>query len=193
MEMQITLNLCLNPFVSSPLQILLEGPGTLKFSNFSLAKVEGENLEEFFTLVAAEEGGGDSGESVKKTMKSRVKGMRRASRSEVQWWATQVPWGENVRLACCQPNDVLKINDKDPGEAWIYGWLCLGPKVFHVDLMPFKAQGTSAKAFSFTSSLTARQNVRKGILSPFLLYPQHLSPVSGTHQQLGTYSALLSS
>lgn len=36
-------------------------PGTLKFSNFSLAKVEGENLEEFFTLVAAEEGGGDSG------------------------------------------------------------------------------------------------------------------------------------
>ncbi|XP_042091804.1 serine/threonine-protein kinase ULK4 isoform X2 [Ovis aries] len=58
----------------SPGKILLEGPGTLKFSNFSLAKVEGENLEEFFTLVAAEEGGGDSGESVKKTMKSRVKG-----------------------------------------------------------------------------------------------------------------------
>lgn len=58
----------------SPGKILLEGPGTLKFSNFSLAKVEGENLEEFFTLVAAEEGGGDSGESVKKNMKSRVKG-----------------------------------------------------------------------------------------------------------------------
>ncbi|XP_040101974.1 serine/threonine-protein kinase ULK4 isoform X2 [Oryx dammah] len=59
----------------SPGKILLEGPGTLKFSNFSLAKVEGENLEEFFTLVAAEEGGGDSGENVvKKNMKSRVKG-----------------------------------------------------------------------------------------------------------------------
>ncbi|XP_070632228.1 serine/threonine-protein kinase ULK4 isoform X4 [Bos indicus] len=59
----------------SPRKILLEGPGTLKFSNFSLAKVEGENLEEFFTLVAAEEGGGDSGENVvKKSMKSRVKG-----------------------------------------------------------------------------------------------------------------------
>ena len=118
----------------------MEGPGTLKFSNFSLAKVEGENLEEFFTLVAAEEGGGDGGENVvKKNMKSRVKGMRRASRSEVQWWATQVPClGENVHLLCCQPNDALKINDKDPGEAWIYGWLCLGPKVFHVDLMPLK-------------------------------------------------------
>ncbi|XP_010833762.1 PREDICTED: serine/threonine-protein kinase ULK4 isoform X1 [Bison bison bison] len=59
----------------SPRKILLEGPGTLKFSNFSLAKVEGENLEEFFTLVAAEEGGGDSGENVvKRSMKSRVKG-----------------------------------------------------------------------------------------------------------------------
>lgn len=77
--------------------------------------MEGENLEEFFTLVAAEEGGGDSGENVvKKSMKSRVKGMRRASRSEVQWWATQVLcFGESVHLSCCQPNDVLKINNKD--------------------------------------------------------------------------------
>ncbi|GAB5576931.1 serine/threonine-protein kinase ULK4 isoform X11 [Prionailurus iriomotensis] len=59
----------------SPGKILLEGPGTLKFSNFGLAKVEGENLEEFFALVAAEEGGGDSGENaLKKTFKGRVKG-----------------------------------------------------------------------------------------------------------------------
>ncbi|XP_064445576.1 serine/threonine-protein kinase ULK4 isoform X4 [Mirounga angustirostris] len=59
----------------SPGKILLEGPGMLKFSNFCLAKVEGENLEEFFALVAAEEGGGDSGENVlKKTIKSRAKG-----------------------------------------------------------------------------------------------------------------------
>ncbi|KAM5291977.1 serine/threonine-protein kinase ULK4 [Ctenodactylus gundi] len=57
----------------SPGKVLLEGPGTLKFSNFCLAKVEGENLEEFFALVAAE-GGGDSGENVKKNMKNRVKG-----------------------------------------------------------------------------------------------------------------------
>ncbi|XP_066101422.1 serine/threonine-protein kinase ULK4 isoform X2 [Saccopteryx bilineata] len=59
----------------SPGKILLEGPGTLKFSNFCLAKVEGENLEEFFALMATEEAGGDSGENVlKKSMKSRVKG-----------------------------------------------------------------------------------------------------------------------
>ncbi|KAM6160929.1 serine/threonine-protein kinase ULK4 [Erethizon dorsatum] len=57
----------------SPRKILLEGPGTLKFSNFCLAKVEGENLEEFFALVAEEEGGGDSGESIM-NMKNRVKG-----------------------------------------------------------------------------------------------------------------------
>ncbi|XP_073088602.1 serine/threonine-protein kinase ULK4 isoform X11 [Manis javanica] len=59
----------------SPQKILLEGPGTLKFSNFCFAKVEGENLEEFFALVAAEEEGGDSGENVlKRNMKSRVQG-----------------------------------------------------------------------------------------------------------------------
>ncbi|KAK2501527.1 hypothetical protein MC885_007293 [Smutsia gigantea] len=59
----------------SPQKILLEGPGTLKFSNFCFAKVEGENLEEFFALVAADEEGGDSGENVlKKNMKSRVQG-----------------------------------------------------------------------------------------------------------------------
>ncbi|CAB1334732.1 unnamed protein product, partial [Coregonus sp. 'balchen'] len=37
--------------------ILLDGPGTLKYSNFCLSKAEGENLEEFFTLVTAEETG----------------------------------------------------------------------------------------------------------------------------------------
>lgn len=59
----------------SPGKILLEGPGTLKFSNFCLAKVEGESLEEFFALVAAEEGGGDSGENtLRKSMKTRVRG-----------------------------------------------------------------------------------------------------------------------
>ncbi|XP_075412124.1 serine/threonine-protein kinase ULK4 isoform X2 [Tenrec ecaudatus] len=59
----------------SPGKILLEGPGTLKFSNFCLAKVEGENLEEFFALVTADEGGGDGGDSgLKKSAKSRLKG-----------------------------------------------------------------------------------------------------------------------
>lgn len=48
----------------------------MKFNNFCLAKVEGENLEEFFALMAAEEGGGDGAENVlKKSLKSRVKGV----------------------------------------------------------------------------------------------------------------------
>ncbi|XP_043822863.1 serine/threonine-protein kinase ULK4 [Dromiciops gliroides] len=58
----------------SPGKILLEGPGTLKYSNFSLAKAEGENLEEFFALVASEEGGGDSENTQRRCMKSRIKG-----------------------------------------------------------------------------------------------------------------------
>ncbi|XP_036047520.1 serine/threonine-protein kinase ULK4 [Onychomys torridus] len=59
----------------TPGKILLEGPGTLKFSNFCLARVEGESLEEFFALVAAEEGGGDSGENtLKKSMRNRARG-----------------------------------------------------------------------------------------------------------------------
>ncbi|XP_059124901.1 serine/threonine-protein kinase ULK4 isoform X3 [Peromyscus eremicus] len=59
----------------TPGKILLEGPGTLKFSNFCLARVEGESLEEFFAVVAAEEGGGDNGENtLKKGIKNRVRG-----------------------------------------------------------------------------------------------------------------------
>lgn len=53
----------------------MEGPGTLKFSNFCLAKVEGESLEEFFAVVVAEEGGGDSVDNTpRKSMRNRVRG-----------------------------------------------------------------------------------------------------------------------
>lgn len=77
--------------LSLPLQILLEGPGTLKLSNFCLAKVEGESLEEFFALVAAEEGGGDSGENtLKKSMKTRVRGTRSPC-EEVAWFLLHCP------------------------------------------------------------------------------------------------------
>ncbi|XP_060637751.2 serine/threonine-protein kinase ULK4 [Anolis sagrei] len=58
----------------TPGKILLEGPGTLKFSNFCLAKAEGENLEEFFALIGAEEQGGNSGESRGEILKSRLRG-----------------------------------------------------------------------------------------------------------------------
>lgn len=40
------------------LQILLDGSGILKYSDFGLSKVEGENLEELFEKFA-EAGGGE--------------------------------------------------------------------------------------------------------------------------------------
>ncbi|XP_041708018.1 serine/threonine-protein kinase ULK4 isoform X2 [Coregonus clupeaformis] len=60
----------------TPSKILLDGPGTLKYSNFCLSKAEGENLEEFFTLVTAEEtGGGDGKENTSRTsIKNRIQG-----------------------------------------------------------------------------------------------------------------------
>ncbi|XP_038624213.1 serine/threonine-protein kinase ULK4 [Tachyglossus aculeatus] len=60
----------------SPGKILLEGHGALKFSNFCLARAEGENLEEFFALITTEEGGGDCGENTsQKNLKNKTKGV----------------------------------------------------------------------------------------------------------------------
>uniref|UniRef100_A0A3P8XFT5 Protein kinase domain-containing protein n=1 Tax=Esox lucius TaxID=8010 RepID=A0A3P8XFT5_ESOLU len=60
----------------SPSKILLDGPGTLKYSNFCLSKAEGENLEEFFALVTAEEtDGGYSRENTsRRNIKNRIQG-----------------------------------------------------------------------------------------------------------------------
>ncbi|XP_025027189.1 serine/threonine-protein kinase ULK4-like, partial [Python bivittatus] len=58
----------------TPRKILLEGPGTLKFSNFCLARAEGENLEEFFALIGTEEPGDNSAESTKENLKNKVRG-----------------------------------------------------------------------------------------------------------------------
>ncbi|KAM6338662.1 serine/threonine-protein kinase ULK4 [Podargus strigoides] len=59
----------------TPGKILLEGPGTLKFSNFCLAKVDGENLEEFFALVGSEEAEGGVSESTsQRYLKNRFQG-----------------------------------------------------------------------------------------------------------------------
>uniref|UniRef100_A0A8C8ARX8 Unc-51 like kinase 4 n=1 Tax=Otus sunia TaxID=257818 RepID=A0A8C8ARX8_9STRI len=59
----------------TPGKILLEGSGTLKFSNFCLAKVDGENLEEVFALVGSEEGEGDVSESTpQRYLKNRFRG-----------------------------------------------------------------------------------------------------------------------
>lgn len=57
------------------LQILLDGPGTLKYSNFCLAKAQGENLEEFFALVMSAEGGENKENATpQKNIKNRIQG-----------------------------------------------------------------------------------------------------------------------
>ncbi|XP_067857918.1 serine/threonine-protein kinase ULK4 [Heptranchias perlo] len=59
----------------NPAKILLDGPGTLKYSNFSLAKAEGENLDEFFSLIGAEDDVGESNEGTqRRNSKSRARG-----------------------------------------------------------------------------------------------------------------------
>ncbi|XP_078395721.1 serine/threonine-protein kinase ULK4 [Cetorhinus maximus] len=60
----------------NPAKILLDGPGTLKYSNFSFAKAEGENLDEFFSLIGAED---DVGESNNGTQKRKSKIWTRGS------------------------------------------------------------------------------------------------------------------
>ncbi|KAM6280982.1 serine/threonine-protein kinase ULK4 isoform 2-T2 [Porphyrio hochstetteri] len=59
----------------TPGKILLEGPGTLKFSHFCLAKVDGENLEAFFTVVGSEEGERDVSEGTpQRYLKNKFQG-----------------------------------------------------------------------------------------------------------------------
>uniref|UniRef100_A0A8D2J599 Unc-51 like kinase 4 n=1 Tax=Varanus komodoensis TaxID=61221 RepID=A0A8D2J599_VARKO len=65
----------------TPGKILLEGPGTLKFSNFCLARAKGEKLEDFFALIGSEEQGGESGENT--SLKSKLRGSMAYSAPEV--------------------------------------------------------------------------------------------------------------
>ncbi|XP_069716068.1 serine/threonine-protein kinase ULK4 isoform X3 [Phaenicophaeus curvirostris] len=59
----------------TPGKILLEGTGALKLNNFCLAKVDGENLEQFFALLGSEEGERDVSESTTpKHLKNRFRG-----------------------------------------------------------------------------------------------------------------------
>ncbi|KAM4705110.1 serine/threonine-protein kinase ULK4 [Rhinophrynus dorsalis] len=59
----------------TPRKILLDGPGTLKLTNFSLSKAEGENLEEFFAMIGSEENPGETGESTpRRNLRNKIKG-----------------------------------------------------------------------------------------------------------------------
>ncbi|XP_019947010.2 serine/threonine-protein kinase ULK4 [Paralichthys olivaceus] len=59
----------------TPAKILLDGSGTLKFGNFCLSKVEGESLEDFFTLLStSEEAGEEDGNENFHNMRKRLQG-----------------------------------------------------------------------------------------------------------------------
>ncbi|XP_017329549.1 serine/threonine-protein kinase ULK4 isoform X5 [Ictalurus punctatus] len=79
----------------SPTKILLDGPGTLKYSNFCLAKAQGENLE-FFALVTSEQGG-DNKESAtpQKNIKNRTQGYQ----GSLLYCAPEVLRGESTSIS----------------------------------------------------------------------------------------------
>ncbi|XP_078269908.1 serine/threonine-protein kinase ULK4 isoform X2 [Rhinoraja longicauda] len=58
----------------NPAKILVDGPGTLKYSNFSLAKAEGESLEEFFALIDTDDDTGENKEETQKKSRSQTRG-----------------------------------------------------------------------------------------------------------------------
>ncbi|PWA33712.1 hypothetical protein CCH79_00007435, partial [Gambusia affinis] len=64
----------------TPAKVLLDGSGILKFSNFCLAKAEGEVLEDIFTTLSASE---EPEEGDNKNMRARVQGSSTYSAPEV--------------------------------------------------------------------------------------------------------------
>uniref|UniRef100_A0A3B5R8Q8 Unc-51 like kinase 4 n=1 Tax=Xiphophorus maculatus TaxID=8083 RepID=A0A3B5R8Q8_XIPMA len=64
----------------TPAKVLLDGSGILKFSNFCLAKAEGETLEDIFTTLSASE---EPEEGDNKNMRARVQGSSTYSAPEV--------------------------------------------------------------------------------------------------------------
>ena len=59
--------------VAAP-QVLLDGEGVLKLSNFCLSRTEGETLEEFFTMLSLSgQAGGEGGEGDKEISESNLR------------------------------------------------------------------------------------------------------------------------
>uniref|UniRef100_A0A8C9SVW4 Unc-51 like kinase 4 n=1 Tax=Scleropages formosus TaxID=113540 RepID=A0A8C9SVW4_SCLFO len=67
----------------TPAKILLDGPGTLKYSNFCISKAEGENLEEFFLMSISQEAGLEDDNTLQINIKSLVQGSPTYSAPEV--------------------------------------------------------------------------------------------------------------
>ncbi|XP_048462202.1 serine/threonine-protein kinase ULK4 isoform X2 [Rhincodon typus] len=73
----------------NPAKILLDGSGTLKYSNFSLAKAEGENLDEFFSLISGEDDLVESNNGTERT-KSKIR-----ARGSSTYMAPEILKGED--------------------------------------------------------------------------------------------------
>ncbi|XP_043575475.1 serine/threonine-protein kinase ULK4 isoform X1 [Chiloscyllium plagiosum] len=73
----------------NPAKILLDGPGMLKYSNFSLAKAEGENLDEFFSLISGEDDLVESNNGTERT-KCKIR-----ARGSLTYMAPEILKGED--------------------------------------------------------------------------------------------------
>ncbi|XP_051871401.1 serine/threonine-protein kinase ULK4 isoform X2 [Pristis pectinata] len=84
----------------NPAKILVDGPGTLKYSNFSLAKAEGENLEEFFALIGTDDDVNENNEDTWKKSQSRTRGSTMYMAPEVVKGEDYSPVSDLWSLGC---------------------------------------------------------------------------------------------
>ncbi|KAJ8382525.1 hypothetical protein SKAU_G00033030 [Synaphobranchus kaupii] len=80
----------------TPAKILLDGPGTLKYSNFCLSKADGETLEDFLQFVMSEDGGGGVGEGGENTPRKNIKNRIQGS---PMYCAPELVQGEDSTIA----------------------------------------------------------------------------------------------
>ncbi|XP_059801701.1 serine/threonine-protein kinase ULK4 isoform X3 [Hypanus sabinus] len=121
----------------NPAKILVDGPGTLKYSNFSLAKAEGENLEEFFALIGTDDDVSEGNEETQKKSKSRTQG-------STLYMAPEVVKGED----CSPTSDLWSLGcvlyEMFTGKPPFFSenLSALVEMILHEDPPPLKPQGT---------------------------------------------------
>uniref|UniRef100_A0A4W3HTK4 Serine/threonine-protein kinase ULK4-like n=1 Tax=Callorhinchus milii TaxID=7868 RepID=A0A4W3HTK4_CALMI len=122
----------------NPAKILLDGPGTLKYSNFSLAKTEGENLEEFLSLIGTEEGTEEINENTqRRNTKSRARG-------SLMYMAPEILKGEDFSKASDFWSLGCVLYEMSAGKPPFFAENLseLREKILHEDPPPPKAKGT---------------------------------------------------
>eukprot|EP00062_Callorhinchus_milii_P011990 gi/632958536/ref/XP_007895092.1/ PREDICTED: serine/threonine-protein kinase ULK4-like [Callorhinchus milii] len=123
----------------NPAKILLDGPGTLKYSNFSLAKTEGENLEEFLSLIGTEEGTEEINENTqRRNTKSRARG-------SLMYMAPEILKGEDFSKASDFWSLGCVLYEMSAGKPPFFAENLseLREKILHEDPPPPKAKGSA--------------------------------------------------